>query len=41
MAHAAGGYYGGEWYDGIEVSAIFFTNAQRRAVTKKRFVFLK
>jgi hypothetical protein len=27
MAHAAGGYYGGEWYDGIEVSAIFFTNS--------------
>jgi hypothetical protein len=27
MVHAAGGYYGGKWYDGIEVRAIFFTNS--------------
>ena len=41
MVHAADNYYGGEWYDGIEVRAIFFTSKQRRAVTKKLFVFLK
>ena len=27
MVHAADNYYGGEWYDGIEVRAIFFTNS--------------
>ena len=29
MVHAADGYYGGKWYDGIEVRAIFSQTAPR------------